>query len=73
MAEMGVRVGSPPPPPLKKFLGKNRPNGADIAVFGILESIESLPSFEIIKANTKVYQWYSSLKQLTSLKPIQVK
>lgn len=57
----------------KDFMGKTRPNGADIAIFGVLESIETLPSFEIIKANTKVYQWYSSLKQLTSLKPLQVR
>lgn len=40
------------------YLGGEDPNGADIAIFGILKSIETLPAFKDIQAQDVVAQWY---------------
>ncbi len=40
------------------FLGGARPNAADLAAFGILKSIETLPAFRWIQDNRKVWDWY---------------
>ncbi len=37
------------------------PNGADLAIFGILRSIEALPAFQYIKENEAVHNWYERL------------
>ncbi len=42
----------------KKFLGGDKPNAADLSIFGILKSIEELPAFILIKKQAKVYNWY---------------
>lgn len=38
------------------------PNGADLAIFGILRSIEELPAFKYLKENEAVASWYERLK-----------
>jgi len=48
------------------FLGGIKPNGADLAVYGILKSISNLPGFSIIEENTKVIDWYHKLDELTN-------
>lgn len=42
----------------KTFFGGERLNGADLAVFGILRSVEGLSAFELIRENEKVHDWY---------------
>ncbi len=42
----------------RDYLGGKRPNGADLAVFGILKSIETLPAFRHIQENRPVRDWY---------------
>src|SRR5436190_1240414 len=42
----------------KAFLGGKKPNGADLAAFGILRSIEGLPAFKFVEENKKVREWY---------------
>ena len=42
----------------RHYLGGEAPNGADLAVFGILRSIETLPAFSWIEKNAKVRDWY---------------
>ena len=40
------------------FLGGSTPNGADLAVYGILKSVESLAAFTSVRANVKVLAWF---------------
>jgi len=42
----------------EEFLGGKKPNGADLAVFGVLKSVETLPAFGLIKKNHKVRDWF---------------
>ena len=49
----------------KDFLGGKKPNGADLAVFGILRSIEDLPAFKFIEENSKVLNWYRGVEGLS--------
>lgn len=49
----------------KQYLGGTSPNGADIAVFGILRSIQDLSAFDVIEANPKVHQWYQAIRSQT--------
>lgn len=48
----------------REFLGGDKPNGADLAVFGILKSVETLPAFRFIQANAKVHDWYQKVGRL---------
>lgn len=45
-----------------KFLGGNKPNLADLAVYGILSSIEGCMAFKDVRENTKIDTWYTSMK-----------
>lgn len=44
------------------FLGGDRPNLADITVFGILSSIEGCGAFQDLKDNTAIGKWYYDTK-----------
>lgn len=44
------------------FLGREKPNGADLAFFGILRSIEQLPAFAHVKGNKGVFDWYNRVQ-----------
>ena len=48
----------------EEYLGGKQPNGADLAVFGILKSIEELPAFRWIQENAKVWDWYRRVDQV---------
>lgn len=45
----------------RKFLGREKPNGADLAIYGVLNSVENLGAFQWVKKNTKVHQWYEQV------------
>ncbi len=45
-----------------KYLNHQRPNGADLAVFGILKSISNLPAFRYVKENPAVCEWYQRME-----------
>lgn len=40
------------------YLGGNKPNAADLAAFGILKSVETLPAFRWIRNDPKIWDWY---------------
>lgn len=44
------------------FLGGDKPNLADISVFGVLSSIEGCGAFEDLKTNTSIGQWFQAMK-----------
>lgn len=46
----------------EKFLGGNKPNLADLAVFGVLSSIEGCAAFKDVQKNTKIDSWFSNMK-----------
>lgn len=48
----------------QEFLGGSKPNGADLAVFGILKSVETLPAFRFIQAHRKVHDWYKQVEDV---------
>ncbi|KAK3732157.1 hypothetical protein RRG08_026539 [Elysia crispata] len=52
-----VRQGKQP------FLGGNQPNLADLAVYGVLNSIEGCTAFEDALRNTKIGPWYKRTKE----------
>eukprot|EP00186_Timspurckia_oligopyrenoides_P000154 CAMPEP_0182446514 /NCGR_PEP_ID=MMETSP1172-20130603/4255_1 /TAXON_ID=708627 /ORGANISM="Timspurckia oligopyrenoides, Strain CCMP3278" /LENGTH=98 /DNA_ID=CAMNT_0024642459 /DNA_START=159 /DNA_END=455 /DNA_ORIENTATION=- len=49
----------------KAFLGGNEPNLADIAVFGVLRSIENYDTFKDMITNSKVSPWYTRMTEKT--------
>jgi len=44
------------------FLGGKEPNLADLAVFGVLSSIEGCDAFKDLEQNTKIGPWYYGMK-----------
>ncbi|XP_035431091.1 prostaglandin E synthase 2 [Spodoptera frugiperda] len=44
------------------FLGGDKPNLADVTVFGVLSSIEGCTAFQDLKKNTAVEKWYFDTK-----------
>lgn len=50
----------------QKFLGGDLPNLADLAVFGLLSSIEGCLAFQDLLANTKIGTWYYNVKEVVS-------
>ncbi|CAD0194166.1 unnamed protein product [Chrysodeixis includens] len=44
------------------FLGGNKPNLADVTVFGVLSSIEGCTAFQDLKNNTDIDKWYTNIK-----------
>ncbi|XP_074654851.1 prostaglandin E synthase 2-like [Tubulanus polymorphus] len=47
-----------------KFMGGNLPNLADLAVYGVLSSIEGCKAFEDTLENTDISQWYYDTKNI---------
>lgn len=47
-----------------KFMGGKEPNLADLAVFGILSSMEGCQAFKDCLENTKIGSWFNDLKGL---------
>ncbi len=48
------------------FLGGETPNGADLAVFGILKSIKNMPAFDLIAQQPQVLTWFEKVERLTA-------
>lgn len=46
-----------------KFCGGSTPNLADLAVYGVLSSIEGCQAFKELRENTKIGRWYDDMKQ----------
>ena len=46
-----------------KFLGGNKPNLADLSVYGALSAIEGCEAFLDLCANTKVKSWYDDVQK----------
>jgi len=46
----------------EKFMGGNKPNLADLAVYGVLSSIEGCLAFKDLQENTKINAWFSNMK-----------
>lgn len=47
-----------------RFMGGNQPNLADLAVFGVLNSIEGTWAFSDLLSNTNVLNWYMGVKEM---------
>jgi len=47
-----------------EFLNGTCPNGADLAIYGILKSIENLPGFRIMKEDNDVHPWYQRVANI---------
>lgn len=50
-----------------EFHGGIRPNLADLAVYGVLSSIEGCVAFRDVMENTQLGPWYTEMKRLISL------
>ncbi|XP_015371781.1 PREDICTED: prostaglandin E synthase 2 [Diuraphis noxia] len=46
------------------FMGGNKPNLADLAVYGTLSSIEGCMAFKDLQENTKINVWFSNMKKV---------
>lgn len=44
------------------FMGGNKPNLADLAVYGVLSSIEGCLAFKDVRENTKINAWFSNMQ-----------
>lgn len=52
-----------------KFKGGDTPDLSDLAVFGVLSSIEGTMAFsDLIQQNQKLFKWYMSMKEACSMK-----
>ncbi|XP_014477535.1 PREDICTED: prostaglandin E synthase 2 [Dinoponera quadriceps] len=45
------------------FMGGNKPDLSDLAVYGVLKSIEGCDAFQDLRANTKIGDWYDAVKE----------
>jgi microsomal prostaglandin-E synthase 2 len=51
----------------KPFHGGEKPNLADLAVYGVMSSIEGLPTFHDIVENTPIGPWYERTKNVVGV------
>ncbi|XP_047448015.1 prostaglandin E synthase 2 [Mugil cephalus] len=49
----------------RQFMGGDKPNLADLAVFGVLRVMEGLQAFDDMMENTKVKHWYNRMEKAT--------
>lgn len=47
----------------RRFMGGDKPNLADLSVFGVLSSIEGCTAFEDLCQNTNIKPWYFAVKE----------
>lgn len=47
----------------KTFMGGNKPDLSDLAVYGILKSIEGCDAFQDLLTHTKIGIWYNAMKE----------
>ena len=48
----------------RKFMGGDKPNLADLAVYGVLSAIEGLDSFNDVMNHTQLRSWYNQMQHL---------
>lgn len=53
------------------FIGGAQPNGADIAVFGIINSVSNLNAGDILKENKVFWDWYERMQAACQSRRIQ--
>lgn len=51
----------------QEYLGGNKPNGADLAVYGILKSIEGMPAFRFLENHPKAFDWFQRVEGVALL------
>ncbi len=51
----------------RPFLGGDRPNLADLAVFGVLRAVDSTPTFQDAVAHTHVGGWYVRMSRAVGI------
>ncbi|KAJ8975906.1 hypothetical protein NQ317_011377 [Molorchus minor] len=51
----------------KKFMGGDHPNLADLAVYGILNSIEGCVAFKDLVDHTNIRRWYFDMKESVAM------
>lgn len=51
----------------REYLGGNKPNGADLAIYGILKSIEGMPAFRFVENNPKAFDWFQRVEGIALL------
>ncbi len=44
-----------------EFLGGERPNAADLTVYGYLKAIQTLPAFRYVSRHPRVYSWFKAV------------
>ncbi|KAA8492650.1 Prostaglandin E synthase 2 [Porphyridium purpureum] len=47
----------------RDFLGGDKPNLADLAIFGVLRSVESMDTFNDMMAHSNIKPWYERMQQ----------
>ena len=47
----------------RQFMGGDKPNLADLSVYGVLSSIEGCTAFDDLLANTSIKPWYYAVKE----------
>ena len=50
--------------PKRSFLGGDKPNLADLAVFGVIRAISGMDTFTDIMLNTKMQPWYAKMSSV---------
>lgn len=51
----------------RRFMGGDKPNLADLAVFGVLRAVEKTPTFNDAVANTHIGGWYVRMSQAVGI------
>jgi microsomal prostaglandin-E synthase 2 len=51
----------------RRFMGGDKPNLADLAVFGVLRAVEKTPTFNDAVANTHIGGWYVRMSQTVGI------
>lgn len=47
----------------RKFMGGDRPNLADLAVYGVLTAVKGTPTYNDVVLNSNIGQWLSRMVQ----------
>jgi microsomal prostaglandin-E synthase 2 len=45
----------------QRFLGGNRPDNADLSMFGVIRSVTGTPTFHDLMHNTRIGPWYERM------------
>jgi microsomal prostaglandin-E synthase 2 len=45
----------------RRFMGGDRPNNADLSMFGVIRAVTGTPTFHDLMHNTKIGPWYERM------------